>query len=230
MLSAWNLEAGGWLSAGSNPLEMMLEPQWLLLGRLEWSPSCLPVQSNRMCTQELIAGRNCCLFAWLIKSLASSFQTVSDRFFFSLCLQGQKIIMHYHYLKVLLFWVSSSCFWSLIYLFKEVKRSFQTGCCWNTVCSSADKFRNWVQVSVIWFSLLIVHLSVLHGLLLQHCLEAPIGSMTEQNFTGAGYLKLWNVYGQSRQMNKGRGVKQLAQWITEGEENLIFEFPLCSVP
>lgn len=48
--------------------------------------------------------------------------------------------------------------------------------------------------------------------------------MTEQNFIGAGCLELWNVYGQSKQVNKGGEVKQLAQWITEGEENLI-----CSI-
>lgn len=33
--------------------------------------------------------------------------------------------MHYHYLKVLLFWVSSSYFWSLIYLFKEIRDHFK---------------------------------------------------------------------------------------------------------
>lgn len=80
-----------WLYPGSNPLQKITASQSQLPWRCEFiHPLCSVCLSGLIecALRRLIAGRNCWLFAWLIKSVASSFQTVSDRFVFTLCLQG----------------------------------------------------------------------------------------------------------------------------------------------
>lgn len=128
--------------------------------------------------------------------------------------------MHYHYLKVLLFWVSSSCFWSLVYLFKEVRDGFKQAV--KVRSSSADKCRNCFQVSVTWFSLLIVHLSILHGFFYDNIALRHQLVRWQSRIYWCRLFTAWNVYGQSKQVDKGREVKQLPHGSQRGRNILNF--------